>query len=87
MLKNFNSIPILIPDSQKLVEASFLLFFFRSLQVFQQHGHLHSSLLQQQRSQKGGSSLGGPLRFKKSVMLWLQCDKEGKYLPPKKNAC
>ncbi|GFY27233.1 tRNA dimethylallyltransferase [Trichonephila clavipes] len=48
----------------------------RSLQVFQQHKRRHSELLQEQRSQSGGSSLGGPLRFQNAVMLWLQCDKE-----------
>ncbi|GFR00958.1 tRNA dimethylallyltransferase [Trichonephila clavata] len=48
----------------------------RSLQVFQQHGRRHSELLQEQCSQSGGSSLGGPLRFKNAAMLWLQCDKE-----------
>ncbi|GFT78741.1 tRNA dimethylallyltransferase [Nephila pilipes] len=48
----------------------------RSLQVFQQHGRRHSELLQEQCSQYGGSSLGGPLRFKNAVMLWLQCDKD-----------
>lgn len=47
----------------------------RSLQVYQQHGQCHSRLLQNQRNQDGGSALGGPLRFKKSIMFWLQCDK------------
>ncbi|CAL1265638.1 unnamed protein product [Larinioides sclopetarius] len=48
----------------------------RSLQVYQQHGQRHSELLQEQQSQYGGSSLGGPLRFRNSIMFWLQCDKE-----------
>ncbi|GIX73884.1 tRNA dimethylallyltransferase, partial [Caerostris extrusa] len=53
----------------------------RSLQVYQQHGRRHSEILQEQRSQNGGSSLGGPLRFKNACMLWFQCDKkEGNYL-------
>lgn len=47
----------------------------RSLQVYQQHGECHSELIKKQRNQTGGSSLGGPLRYKNSVMLWLQCDK------------
>jgi len=48
----------------------------RSLQVYQQYRCCHSELLKEQRSQNGGSSLGGPLRFKNTLMLWIQCEKE-----------
>lgn len=47
----------------------------RSLQVYQQHQCCHSDLIAKQKSMDGGSSLGGPLRYKNSLMLWLQCDK------------
>lgn len=45
--------------------------------MYQQHGQRHSELLKMQRNRDGGSSLGGPLRCKNSVMFWLQCDKPG----------
>ncbi|XP_054710203.1 tRNA dimethylallyltransferase-like [Uloborus diversus] len=48
----------------------------RSLQVYQQHKSPHSEMIASQRSQNGGSSLGGPLRYQNSVMLWIQCEKE-----------
>ena len=50
---------------------------FRSLQVYQQIGRPMSELLAEQRSQKGGCNLGGPLRFKDSLILWVQCEEEG----------
>nr|XP_054924688.1 tRNA dimethylallyltransferase-like isoform X1 [Dermacentor andersoni] len=46
----------------------------RSLQVFQVHGRPHSDIIEEQRQMKGGSSLGGPLRFQRPCVLWLQCD-------------
>ncbi|XP_055949856.1 tRNA dimethylallyltransferase-like [Argiope bruennichi] len=64
------------PDMANSVHPEDRRKVIRSLQVYQQHGRRHSELLQEQRSQYGGSSLGGPLRFKNTVMLWLQCDKE-----------
>lgn len=52
----------------------FLAFRFRSLEVFKQHGVKHSELLKAQRA-AGGSGLGGPLRHRDAIMLWLRCDK------------
>ncbi|GBM65338.1 tRNA dimethylallyltransferase [Araneus ventricosus] len=64
------------PDMANSVHPEDRRKVIRSLQVYQQHGRQHSELLQEQRSQYGGSSLGGPLRFRNTIMLWLQCDKE-----------
>ncbi|KAH6923249.1 hypothetical protein HPB50_025552 [Hyalomma asiaticum] len=46
----------------------------RSLQVFQVHGRPHSDIIEEQQQMEGGSSLGGPLRFQRPCVLWLQCD-------------
>uniref|UniRef100_A0A646QFQ0 tRNA dimethylallyltransferase n=1 Tax=Hemiscolopendra marginata TaxID=943146 RepID=A0A646QFQ0_9MYRI len=45
----------------------------RSLQVYEQTGRLYSDYIHEQMSMKGGSSLGGPLRFPNSCILLLQC--------------
>lgn len=49
----------------------------RALQVCQ-GGRKYSDLIEQQKKEDGGSSLGGPLRFKNTLIFWLNCDKEGK---------
>ncbi|XP_077991476.1 tRNA dimethylallyltransferase-like [Glandiceps talaboti] len=49
---------------------------YRSLQVFAQYGIKHSVLLDRQRSESGSSVLGGPLRYKDTCILWLQCNQE-----------
>lgn len=46
----------------------------RSLQIYQQYGRTHSEIIDEQCAQTGGSSLGGPLRFKNTCILYLQCD-------------
>lgn len=46
----------------------------RSLQIYQQYGLTHSEIIDEQCAQTGGSSLGGPLRFKNTCILYLQCD-------------
>lgn len=51
----------------------FFLFCFRSLEVFEQHGVKHSELLKAQRI-AGGSGLGGPLRYRNAILLWINCD-------------
>lgn len=51
----------------------FFLFCFRSLEVFEQHGVKHSELLKAQRI-AGGSGLGGPLRYRNVILLWINCD-------------
>ncbi|CAG2169710.1 unnamed protein product [Oppiella nova] len=47
----------------------------RSLQICQQKKRTKSEIICEQKSAKGGSQLGGPLRFKNSVILWVDCDK------------
>nr|XP_027197124.1 tRNA dimethylallyltransferase-like isoform X2 [Dermatophagoides pteronyssinus] len=47
----------------------------RCLQVYQQTGRQMSQILKEQRSQNG-SRHGGPLRFKNSIILWVDCDKQ-----------
>ncbi|KAG6801591.1 tRNA dimethylallyltransferase isoform X1 [Apis mellifera caucasica] len=44
-----------------------------SLEVFEQHGVKHSELLKAQRI-AGGSGLGGPLRYRNAILLWINCD-------------
>ncbi|XP_050703823.1 tRNA dimethylallyltransferase-like [Eriocheir sinensis] len=48
----------------------------RSLQVYEQTGRPHSYLLKEQRGQKGGSGLGGALRYPHSLILWITCDQD-----------
>lgn len=50
----------------------------RCLQVYQQHGRPYSDIIAEQKSLDGGSSLGGPLRYKNALILWLQCEQNGK---------
>ena len=53
-----------------------ILYSKRSLQAWQQHGRPHSELLASQRdSSKGGSELGGPLRYPadRTLIFWVQC--------------
>ncbi|CAG2115462.1 unnamed protein product [Medioppia subpectinata] len=46
----------------------------RSLQIYQQKKRPKSELISEQKTMNGGSQLGGPLRFKNSVILWMDCD-------------
>lgn len=48
----------------------------RSLQIYQQTGKTHSDWLNEQKNL--GSHLGGPIRFKNSLILLLTCDENGK---------
>ncbi|KAM7295124.1 tRNA dimethylallyltransferase isoform X2 [Ixodes scapularis] len=48
----------------------------RSLQVYQTHLKPHSELIEEQKQLHGGSSLGGPLRYPRTCVLWLQCDQQ-----------
>lgn len=62
------------------LSADGLMANFRSLQIHQQTGVPHSQLLEEQRGQEGGSSLGGPLRFLEPCIFWLHSDMDGKAL-------
>lgn len=42
--------------------------------VFHRTGKSHSEYLMEQKSKPGSSFLGGPLRFKNCLVLWVQCD-------------
>lgn len=46
----------------------------RSLQVYQTHLKPHSKFIEDQQRLHGGSSLGGPLRYPRTCVLWIQCD-------------
>jgi tRNA dimethylallyltransferase len=50
----------------------------RSLEVYNKHNRPHSEILQEQKLQTGGGTLGGPMRFSKNelAVLWVQCDQE-----------
>lgn len=49
---------------------------FRALEVLHQKGRRLSEILTEQQGTAGGSALGGPLRYSKSIIFWLQCDQE-----------
>lgn len=46
----------------------------RSLEIIQQTGRKQSDLLTEQQQSEGGSALGGGLRFKNCLILWLTCE-------------
>ena len=50
----------------------------RSLEVYNKHNRSHSEILQEQKLETGGGTLGGPMRFSKNelAVLWVQCDQE-----------
>ncbi|XP_072303741.1 tRNA dimethylallyltransferase isoform X2 [Eucyclogobius newberryi] len=48
----------------------------RSLQIQQETGIAHSVWLDEQRKQKGGGGLGGPLRYPDPCIFWLHSDME-----------
>ncbi|CAH0390374.1 unnamed protein product [Bemisia tabaci] len=47
---------------------------FRSLQVYLRTGKTHSGIIKEQRSEAGGSDLGGPLRFQNTCIFWIQAN-------------
>ena len=47
-----------------------------SVSVLSQTGRKHSDLLTEQRNQVGGGLLGGPLRYEKTLVIWVQCEQE-----------
>lgn len=38
-------------------------------------GRKHSDILAEQKAEEGGSNLGGPLRYRSSIIFWLYCEK------------
>ncbi|XP_059469792.1 tRNA dimethylallyltransferase [Neocloeon triangulifer] len=46
----------------------------RALEVFKQEGRPLSAVLREQKSADGSSPIGGPLRFPRSIIFWLQWD-------------
>ena len=46
----------------------------RSLQVIQRHKAKYSEVLKEQMSQRGGSSLGGSLKYPNAVIFWTQSE-------------
>jgi tRNA dimethylallyltransferase len=42
--------------------------------VFSQTGRPHSHLITEQKSAEGAGPMGGPLRFDRSLVIWVQCD-------------
>ncbi|CAB3375326.1 Hypothetical predicted protein [Cloeon dipterum] len=49
----------------------------RALEVFEQEKRPLSEILREQQSEDGSSSIGGPLRFPRSIIFWLQWDQVG----------
>ncbi|CAK8698087.1 unnamed protein product [Clavelina lepadiformis] len=48
----------------------------RALEVFYETGKRMSEHIAQQRTQSGGSYIGGPVRFPDSCVMWVQCEPE-----------
>ncbi|XP_055683663.1 tRNA dimethylallyltransferase isoform X2 [Lutzomyia longipalpis] len=48
----------------------------RAIEIFNMSGEAMSSIINEQRSQEGGSKLGGPLRYKDVILFSLHCDQE-----------
>lgn len=48
----------------------------RALEIYIQNRKPMSEVLTEQKSQKGSSYLGGPLRFEHIILLWLKCDQK-----------
>lgn len=46
----------------------------RALQIFRDCGRPMSAVLAAQQTTPGGSQLGGPLRYRHVILLWLRCD-------------
>ncbi|XP_023715281.1 tRNA dimethylallyltransferase isoform X2 [Cryptotermes secundus] len=64
------------PDRAQQLHPNNKRKIIRSLQVYAQTGRTHSAILREQRSEDGGSELGGPLRYPHACILWLQCEQE-----------
>ncbi|GAB6033072.1 tRNA dimethylallyltransferase [Chamberlinius hualienensis] len=64
------------PEMANLIHPNDRRKILRCLQVYQQTGKPLTQLIEKQKSVKGGSSLGGPLRFKNSCIFWIQCEPE-----------
>ncbi|OTF76800.1 tRNA dimethylallyltransferase, mitochondrial-like protein, partial [Euroglyphus maynei] len=63
------------PDSAYTLHVHNRRKVIRCLQVYQQTDRRMSEILEEQRSQNG-SRHGGPLRFKNSIIFWVDCDKQ-----------
>ncbi|XP_055325712.1 tRNA dimethylallyltransferase [Sitodiplosis mosellana] len=48
----------------------------RALEVYIETGRPMSEILAEQKSQKGSSYLGGPMRFEHVILLWIKSDQE-----------
>uniref|UniRef100_A0A146MCA4 tRNA dimethylallyltransferase, mitochondrial n=2 Tax=Lygus hesperus TaxID=30085 RepID=A0A146MCA4_LYGHE len=48
----------------------------RALQIHASKGVKQSQLVDAQRSKDGGSSHGGPLRFKDAILFWIRCEED-----------
>uniref|UniRef100_H2YDP6 tRNA dimethylallyltransferase n=1 Tax=Ciona savignyi TaxID=51511 RepID=H2YDP6_CIOSA len=62
------------PASAKVIHPKDKRKIVRALEVFKQTGKLQSNLIEEQRRQTGGGSLGGPLRFPGACLLWVQSE-------------
>ena len=65
------------PNSAQTIHPNDRRKVIRSLQIYQQNNKTKSQLITEQKSTDGGSQLGGPLRFKHSVILWTDSDMNG----------
>ncbi|XP_074595429.1 tRNA dimethylallyltransferase isoform X2 [Brevipalpus obovatus] len=62
------------PERAQFIHPSEKRKTIRSLQIYQQTGKTHTDWLNEQKNI--GSHLGGPLRFKNSLILLLTCDED-----------
>ncbi|XP_066582832.1 tRNA dimethylallyltransferase isoform X2 [Prorops nasuta] len=63
------------PDMARALHPNNRRKIIRSLEIYERFGQKHSELLKAQRME-GGCGLGGPLRYRNTILLWLRCDKE-----------
>lgn len=56
----------ILPSSRRRVQRCLQYFFTTQKPI--------SASLEEQRGEKGGNEIGGPLRFENSCMLWLKCE-------------
>lgn len=62
------------PEAANTVHPNSKRPIIRCLQVIQRLNERYSEVLKEQRSESGGSSYGGSLRFSNAVIFWTQCE-------------
>lgn len=72
-----NFLSLVDPPASQMVHVSNRRKVIRFLQIYQQFGRPYSEVLKDQHKTEGASRFGGPLKFTNSILLWVDCDKNG----------